>query len=450
MLGDLHPHVMGLPFLVLAVGLALAVYHEAPPPSPAWARAAWPRIALGALLVGALGFVNSWDLPTGLALLAGAWALRLGPAIGWPAALRAAALGGAGLLALALLLYLPFYLTLRSQAQGLGVTLFRSQPHHFLLVWGPLLVPAVALLAAAWWRTRPLPSRGPGGRLGAATLGVLLGLLLFAQAWVALALIALVSLGIWLLARVREEALGIPERCALGLVVAGLALLLVPELIFLRDLFGNRMNTVFKLSYQAWALLALGGACALAVVGPALPGAARWLWRGGVVLVLGAGLVYPALAPWAKAQGFARAPTLDATAWFAQQRPAEAAALAWLRERAGPEDVVLEAPGRSYDPLTSRVGPQTGLPTVVGWPWHVTQWRGRAAPAEERERDVTTLYRTTDLAEAERLLARYRVRWVFVGANERAAYPSSGLAKFGRLLRLAYERDGVAIYERVS
>ncbi|MBI4507835.1 MAG: hypothetical protein HY691_20075 [Chloroflexi bacterium] len=447
MLGDLHPHVMGLPLFVLAIGLSLAVFHEAPPPRLAWASAEWPRLALAALLLGALGFVNSWDLPTGLALVAGAWALRLLPTVGWRTAIRHALVAAAGLLGAALLLYLPFYLSLRSAAQGLGVTLFRSQPQHFAIVWGPLLVLAAALLVVAWQRASPgWPVRGPGGRWGAALLGLALGLLLFAQAWVALGLLAALALSAWLLARARDDALARDERFAIGLVVLALALLLVPEFVFVRDLFGNRMNTVFKLSYQAWALLALSGGYALAVVGPALPAGRRWLWRGAVALALGAGLVYPALAPWSKAQGFGRPPTLDATLWLAQRRPAEAAALAWLRANAGPEDVVLEAPGRSYDPLTARVGPQTGLPTALGWPWHVTQWRGSGAPAEQRQREVATLYATPDAAEARRLLERLHVRWVLVGENERAAYPPAGLAKFERLLRVAYSEDGVTIY----
>lgn len=448
-LGDLHPHVMGLPFFLLAVGLALAVLHEAPPPSPAWARAEWPRLALAALLLGALGFINSWDLPSGLALVVGAWVLRLAPLLGWRAAVRAAPLTAVVLALAALALYLPFYLTLRSQAQGLGVTLFRSQPHHFVIVWGPLLALAVALLVAAWRRARPgWPTRGPGGRVGAALLGLVLGLLLVVQAWIALALLAALALGAWLIVRAADDALAASERFALALALLALGLLLLPEIVYLRDLFGNRMNTVFKLSYQAWALLALAGGYALAVVGPTLPPGARWLWRGSVALALGAGLVYPVLAPWSKAQGFARSPTLDATAWFAQRRPAEAAALAWLRAHAGPEDVVLEAPGRSYDPLTARVGPQTGLPTPLGWPWHVAQWRGSVAAAEQRQRDVATLFATRDLAEAGRLLDDLRVRWVLVGENERAAYPPTGLAKFERLLRVAYQHNGVTLYHK--
>ena len=99
LLGDLHPHVLALPFVLLAVGLALNLMLEArnwkletEGPRSTASRASsfqhrassfWsmlgaftglgtPGIVLAALLLGALGFLNTWDLPiyVGLATLA--------------------------------------------------------------------------------------------------------------------------------------------------------------------------------------------------------------------------------------------------------------------------------------------------------------------------------------------------------------------------------------------
>ncbi len=73
-LGDLHAHVLAIPFLLLAICVALNAYF-----SPG--RLGWPWLrqhpALAAALAlsgGALAFINFWDFPTFLALLAGGFA----------------------------------------------------------------------------------------------------------------------------------------------------------------------------------------------------------------------------------------------------------------------------------------------------------------------------------------------------------------------------------------
>ena len=54
------------------------------------------------------------------------------------------------------------------------------------------------------------------------------------------------------------------ERFVWVLIGGGLLCLAIPELVYVRDSFAGselyRMNTVFKLGYQAWLLLAIAGA----------------------------------------------------------------------------------------------------------------------------------------------------------------------------------------------
>jgi uncharacterized membrane protein len=51
------------------------------------------------------------------------------------------------------------------------------------------------------------------------------------------------------------------------------------------------------------------------------------------------------------------------------------------------------------------------------------------------------------------MLARYHVRYIYVGDLERAYYTASGIAKFGAnptAFRPVYDADGVTIYEVVG
>ncbi len=184
-LGDMHPHVLALPFAILAVALALNLFLAArsasrKPDAGNWkatgatglqlrASGFWhrlsdatglgaPGIVLYALALGGLGFLNTWDFPVyiGLAMLAlgAGWALAEG--LSWGVAGRAAA-GGVMLAALGWLLYLPFYIGFQSQLGGLLPNLFfPSRFSQFFVMFGTFLVILTFFLA--------LVSRGAGNR----------------------------------------------------------------------------------------------------------------------------------------------------------------------------------------------------------------------------------------------------------------------------------------------
>jgi YYY domain-containing protein len=160
-LADVHPHLISLPFFMLCLALALSL-----------ARAPWPgwgafgpdvgrrlvQFLLAALVFGSLGFINSWDLPTVLAVLVAALVMRelwIGrPGWGW---LARALVVGAPLAVLAVVAYAPFYQTLRTQARGIGVLLHdpitgpnavaaRTDLYYWLVLVGPFLVVLVPAL----------------------------------------------------------------------------------------------------------------------------------------------------------------------------------------------------------------------------------------------------------------------------------------------------------------
>src|SRR3970282_2034274 len=97
------------------------------------------------------------------------------------------------------------------------------------------------------------------------------------------------------------------------------------------------------------------------------------------VLPLAAGLVYPALATWTKANGFAPrlGRTLDGTSYLAAENPADLAAITWINESL-PTGVIAEAIGGSYSQY-GRISAHTGLPTVLGWGGQEVPGRGGSA-----------------------------------------------------------------------
>ncbi len=192
-LGDMHPHVLVLPFVLLAVALALNLYrtlHEKEFSATWWMRFT-PLISY-ALVLGALGFINTWDFPIYWALLVGGIILaryaRVTPDseetrrpwqqvfnVVWATLPEGFVLG-----VLSILLYFPFWYALRSQAGGVLPNLFNATRWpQFVVMFAPLLVPMLGVIVSAareaevkvWWAL----AGGVGLVVAIALLGLVVG-----------------------------------------------------------------------------------------------------------------------------------------------------------------------------------------------------------------------------------------------------------------------------------
>ena len=220
-----------------------------------------------------------------------------------------------------------------------------------------------------------------------------------------------------------------------------------PELLFAADFFGNRVNTVFKLYYQAWVLLAAAAGFAVYYwisVRQTLRGRARsltTLWAAAFVLVAVGSLYYPPAAAASKGGPFGDDATLDGLAFVSTD---ERDAIEFVRANVKREAGLLEAVREWFDAgLVSR---STGVPTVLNWPGHERQWRGTNSSFDEREQDVARIYDSRSVEEATNLLAKYDVEYVYVGPREKAQYGPLGLAKFDSFMDVAFSQGDVTIY----
>jgi uncharacterized membrane protein len=343
-------------------------------------------------------------------------------------------------------LLLPFWLRFHSGTHGVGWThdhptlasYARDQALIYgILGWivlaafaGRLLDAAHPLRTAAW------------GASAAIFFGSLLAMgdLAGPGALVAAALVALAGLF--------SRRLGAAERALWLIVAGGLACVVAPDLVYVRDAFDGgpfyRMNTVFKFGYHAWFLLAVAAACCLPWASAWLPRRAWSVWAAGSAAGLLLAAVYPWAGTWSSRDGFRRAPTLDGLAWLRATAPGDIAAIQWLRTRTPGDAVVLEAVGDDYSTAGhARISTFTGRATVLGWAGHELQWSHDPGP---RAADVRTLYTTTDLSVARPLVSRYDIRYVVLGPLERAAYGAAGAAKWGLLGRRVLDRDGTVVW----
>jgi uncharacterized membrane protein len=226
----------------------------------------------------------------------------------------------------------------------------------------------------------------------------------------------------------------------------GLMLIFGVEFVYLKDAFGTRMNTVFKFYFQAWALLGLAAAFGLYYVLESCNVVTRVLLSLVFAVFLFAGLLYPLGASISRTGNFSVPPTLDGVAFVARSRPEEHAAIQWLNENVSGHPVIVEAVGGSFAYEHARVSSRTGLPAVMGWTGHENQWHALYDEIIEREQDVNALY-GGDIEDAKRIIAKYDVRYVFVGYLERAEF-GNAVDKFGRFMDVGFQAGDTIIYQR--
>ncbi|MFN8624553.1 MAG: DUF2298 domain-containing protein [Candidatus Binatia bacterium] len=456
---DLHAHVLVMPFSLTFLCLAVmwvrtqVIRQDTPPPR-------WQALALLlclCLTLGAIMVTNTWSSPTYIlffVFLSGALWLtetrhhhRLRSVFD---GLIRVVLPGILVVAGAYVLFHPYWRHFVG-AQGTWLGWERLGPEHlvrsrdFLTIFGLFLFILVPFVFALWRRgtEQAVPRRGWRLVLLCSVIALTLGsLFISTRAFTAI---------LFLLTLRSLLAPNTDGRWRLPLAMAAFAFAITTgcDLVYVWD----RMNTIFKFYLEAWFLLATAAAAAAGALwtgAVALPRFRR-LWRAGLTLLLATALFTAAtdtLAVVRTNRVVTPKPTLDGMAYLRDKAPLELAAYEWLNRHIQGIPVVLEAQGDSYQEF-SRVSMNTGLPTVLGWGYHVLQRGHRQGDITRRKNDIETIYTSTDKEKVAALLQHYDVALIVVGALERRTYAGANLARFTAwtdLVTPVYQNPAVTIF----
>jgi YYY domain-containing protein len=320
---------------------------------------------------------------------------------------------------ISILCYLPFYLQLQAHTGAIAIVRAPSNPVEFLWVNG-IFIAIFYVLLVPEIRKRPW---------------ILLAALPFILTGYTAAAIAAIPLVYFAMKTDR----GVPDILA----VFGLSILIICELFYMKDNMGEtffRMNTVFKCYLPAWLML---GTAAFVMVGQWfssrswIPAVSDIIATTLILLVVTGLFVLPFIIPTSMNYGTG---TLDGLAYLDSQHPADAEAVAFLRTLPGNERIV-EAEKGDYS-YYSRVSSFTGIPAVIGQPFHEFMWRGDDTGwYSSRPADIRAIYEQPDRTIS--LMKKYNATLLYVGDSERERYavklPSAGLAE-------VYSAGGTQIY----
>ena len=400
-LGDLHAHVVNVMFVTFLVGMLYAwmkkIRSAGPEPEKQDVRDFWlkqllmPHILLAAVLLGMFQWTNYWDfviyfvVTGGVVLIANIIRFE-----GKVTRILAVTIAQAvEIIAVSYLVILPFTLKFETMVQGVALAQHHSLWYQLLILWGlPVFLTVLLIICILWEKLRDGRNRG-----------------------------------VYRLMR----AIALPDLFAVIMGLCSMGLILIPELVYVRDIYENgnaRANTMFKLTYQAYILFAMTmgyGIYRMLVVSK------QKIIRifsgiGLFVLIWTVGYFGNAVHSWfGEVWNPSNYQGLNATTFLETDFPQDAAAIRWLKDNIEGSPVVLEANGDSYTGY-ERVSATTGLPTVLGWYVHEWLWRNNVPDLNEKSADIQTIYTSTDEEKVKELIQRYDISYIFVGGQEKEKY----------------------------
>lgn len=466
---------------------------------------------LAALVLGGVFFLNNSDFPIYLALFCAAYFLAsyIKDGWSWNAVWEAGGLG-INLFIASWILYFPYYAGFASQVGGiLPSMVFYTRGVHFWVMFGPLMIPLLCWLI--WYAIRKRDQISFGKAIGFAAL-LVFGLWLFSYlfGWLItsfsglgglisissdpllaalgnklidagnafggkqgsldtgllflstnlerlknpgtwLTLLGLLFLTWGLLKHLKpaseKKDSSFASAFVLLMTLVGIGLTLAPEFVYVRDLFGTRMNTIFKFYTQAWILWGIAGSFALIVFIRKISGVGKLIASILFTLAIGAALIYPLYGVIDRLSSvkFDQL-SLDGTGYIEKGNPDEMDAIRWLQT--APYGVVVEAVGGSYSDF-ARAATLSGLPGVLGWPWHEYQWRGGGEQVGSRESDIALLYQTNDWTEVQRIVTQYNIHYIYVSLRERNKYHLNETTLSSHFIPV-FQNSSVVIYETTN
>ncbi len=396
-LGDLHPHLVAMPFQMLVLALLLEMYTE---------KKFIENKLMLVFLPLSLGFLiplNSWDYIIYAMLMLGIILILLRREIG----IRKSLIYSCTLILSSFALYLPFF-----------------------LAFHPAAIEGIELVT--------------GGRTPIYSLVAMFGFFFF-------------LLFSWLLFSIKNPG---KERAFFVhlLIFFALVAILIPEVVFFKSGFYSsaidRGNMIFKFYLQAWLLLGVASAFIFCQVKEGMgKKSLRAIFFVLFAVLLITSALYPVLAVNGWTGGFSASarPTLDGLSYMnlRDDYKGEYQAIEWLNGNV--EDaIILEAVDdeehRTDYCKPGRISASTGLQTVIGWPGHEFLWR-RDKEVWRRVNDVKEIYSTDNVSLAFSLLNEYNVRYIYVGRLERNLYGGEGLIKFeSNCFEEVFNKEGVEIY----
>jgi uncharacterized membrane protein len=226
-------------------------------------------------------------------------------------------------------------------------------------------------------------------------------------------------------------------QLAFVLGLGGLVLVLIPEFVYLKDIYFYenppfaRANTVFKIWYSAWILIAVSSS---ALIFLALKKLKKRSYNLLVTLIIIASFIlafgtFKGFSTLIQDGTFERfsglvkdntSNTLNGFAYLQNLEPNKLEIISWVNNNIDGQPLTIQASGESYTTL-SWFSSYTGLPSTLGWSSHEWGWRysaDRWSDISYRMELIQKLYESSSVDELKNRTGQMGAEYILIGPDE--------------------------------
>ena len=252
---------------------------------------------------------------------------------------------------------------------------------------------------------------------------------------------------------IRKRKTIISDYFVILISLFSIVLIIIPEFFYLKDIYTGhfRANTMFKLSYQAFIMFSFASIYILLRILTSKKtfksNFSKIIFYSYFLYSLILLFIVSFYPYFSVPSGYGDLKTykgLDGISYLKTTKPGDYDAIGWLNKNIKNQPVIAEAQGDSYTDY-ARISANTGLPTVLGWTVHEWLWRGSYDIPSSRFDDIRALYETDEAYTAKKIIDKYKISLIYIGAMEKEKYKVSE-NKFSKIGNLIYSRGGTKIY----
>jgi len=195
-------------------------------------------------------------------------------------------------------------------------------------------------------------------------------------------------------------------------VLSGVLVVYGSEFIFIVDSFNNRMNTIFKFYFFVYLLISIFSVYFLYRIYLSLSKKIFIIFITIFLIFIVPSFWWTISALNSRFEEQKGVRGLDGLSYLIDD---EKELISFIKKNTQTEDIILETVGRAYS-KTNFIPASTGRATVLGWPNHEIQWRGSANIINDLKYKIDLFYQ--DPNNNMDLIKEYNIKYVILSKND--------------------------------